>query len=76
MASGLPAVGTRHAGIPEAISHGTTGLLVEEHDSDALAAALIRLLTSAGLWEAVSAAGCEQVRERFELATQTRALSE
>lgn len=43
MARGLPAVGTRLSGIPEAITDGDTGLLVPPGDPDTLAAALIRL---------------------------------
>jgi len=32
MAAGCVCVSTRHAGIPEAIDHGVTGYMVEEHD--------------------------------------------
>ena len=40
MASGLPVVATYHAGIPAVVTHGREGLLVPEHDVDALADAL------------------------------------
>jgi glycosyltransferase involved in cell wall biosynthesis len=43
MASGLPVVATRHSGISELIEDGVTGLLVEEFDVAAMAAAMIRL---------------------------------
>lgn len=43
MACGLPVIATRHSGIPELITDGVDGLLVEEYDIDALAAAMIRL---------------------------------
>ncbi len=36
-ASSLPAIGTHHAGIPEAIADGKTGFLVAERDAAALA---------------------------------------
>jgi colanic acid/amylovoran biosynthesis glycosyltransferase len=39
-ATGLPALSTYHAGIPESIRHGETGLLVQEFDQDALVDAL------------------------------------
>ena len=41
-----PAVGALWGGIPEAVAHGETGLLVEPHDEEALANALIHLLKS------------------------------
>ncbi|HWO18735.1 MAG TPA: glycosyltransferase [Kofleriaceae bacterium] len=43
-ASGVPAVGTRTGGIPEAIADGESGLLVAPGDDDAAAAAIARLL--------------------------------
>lgn len=36
MAAGLPVISTHHSGIPEAITHGSTGLLVPESDVGAL----------------------------------------
>lgn len=52
MASGLPVVSTRHAGIPTVVESGTNGTLIDEErlaggDVDELAAALELLLTSA-----------------------------
>lgn len=44
MAAGAAIVSTRHAGIPEAVSEGETGLLVAEHDEPGFAAALRTLL--------------------------------
>lgn len=44
MACGVPVVGTRVGGIPEAVVDGETGLLVEAGDADGLAAALMSLL--------------------------------
>ncbi len=44
MASGVPIVASRVAGIPQVIADGETGLLVPEKDPAALAAALVRLL--------------------------------
>jgi glycosyltransferase involved in cell wall biosynthesis len=44
MAFGLPVVGTRVGGIPEAIEDGETGILVEEGDRRGLRGALVRLL--------------------------------
>jgi glycosyltransferase involved in cell wall biosynthesis len=44
MAAGAVVVSTRHAGIPDLIAEGRTGLLVAEHDEAGYAAALGRLV--------------------------------
>lgn len=49
MSSGLPVVATRHSGIAELITNEVDGLLVEEYDVDATAAAMIRLASSDAL---------------------------
>jgi L-malate glycosyltransferase len=49
MASGLPVVATRVDGIPELITHGQTGLLVDPGQPKKLADALIRLIEDEGL---------------------------
>lgn len=43
MATGLPVIGSRLSGIPEAVEDGRSGLLVPAGDADALAQAIIRL---------------------------------
>ena len=40
MSTGLAVLATRHGGIPEAVKHGRSGLLVEERDFVGLAAAM------------------------------------
>lgn len=42
--SGLPAISTRHGGVPESIIDGETGILVEERNVNALASALRQML--------------------------------
>ena len=41
MATGLPVIGSRHSGIPEAVREEQNGVLIDERDDEALAAALI-----------------------------------
>ncbi len=53
-ACGLPVVSTRAGGIPYVVEHGATGLLADIDDSQALAAAVTRLLTEQGLAAALS----------------------
>ncbi|MCX6854127.1 MAG: glycosyltransferase family 4 protein [Verrucomicrobia bacterium] len=43
MAHGMAVVSTRHAGIPEAVIEGKTGLLVDEGDSKAMAQAFLEV---------------------------------
>ena len=51
MSTGLPVVATRHGGIPEAVEHGRTGLLVAEGDFVALADAVAGLLQNPARYE-------------------------
>jgi glycosyltransferase involved in cell wall biosynthesis len=62
MCFGRAVVATRTGGIPEAVVHGKTGLLVPVGDPSALAAALTRLLLAPEDREALGRAG----RQRFE----------
>ena len=47
---GLPVIGTRSGGIPEAIDEGGTGLVVPEKNSDAIAKAILRLKNDSSLY--------------------------
>lgn len=69
-ASGLPVIGTRHGGIPEAVRDGQTGCLVPERDAAAIADALEPLLASRSLRAAWGAAGRQMVLERFDISRQ------
>jgi glycosyltransferase involved in cell wall biosynthesis len=75
-AMGVPVAGFATGGVPEAVAHGETGLLVPERQVDQLAGAIARLLRDAGLWQRFSAAGQRRVRQRFDLARQTERLEE
>src|SRR5690606_14972407 len=48
-ASGLPVVSTRHAGIPDVVIEGTTGFLVDERDTDAMAVHMLTLAQNPNL---------------------------
>ncbi|GEM_PF-39665 len=60
-AAGKPVIGGNSGGIPEAVRDGITGLLVNPTDPDAIAAAVIRLLTDPGLAERLGRQGREWV---------------
>jgi glycosyltransferase involved in cell wall biosynthesis len=63
--SGLPVIATRHEGIPEVVLDGTTGLLVDEGDVEAMADAMVRLLRDPVLAQALGEAGCFRVQSQF-----------
>ena len=65
-ASGLPILSTVHAGIPEAIEHETSGLLVPERDHDALVTALGRM-RHAGDRVRWGRAACQRMKDTFDL---------
>ena len=52
----MAVVSTRHAGIPEAIEHGVSGLLVEERDVEGMAEAMGRIANDAALCARLGAA--------------------
>ncbi len=76
MAMGVPVVSTAISGIPEMIDDGVHGLLVEPRDPQALANALRRVLTDAGLHRQLARAGRARIRERFDSRRTTLALRE
>ncbi len=75
-ALGVPAVATRHSGIPEAVRHGETGLLGAERDRAALAANLRALLSDDALRERLGRQAQLHVAAEFDLARQSRRLEE
>jgi glycosyltransferase involved in cell wall biosynthesis len=74
-ASGRPVVSTRHGGIPEFVEEDGSALLVPEADTDALADALIRVLTDADLAQRLATAG-PAVAARFDLTVCTARLDD
>jgi glycosyltransferase involved in cell wall biosynthesis len=67
MAHGKPVVATRVGGIPELITEGVTGHLVERGDTKAMSASLLKLLDDALLRSRMGAAGRETVAAKFDL---------
>jgi colanic acid/amylovoran biosynthesis glycosyltransferase len=77
MALGVPVVTTAVSGLPEAVIDGETGLVVPQHDPEALAAAIERLLTDGELASRLAGRARRHVEERFALersAAQLRSL--
>jgi glycosyltransferase involved in cell wall biosynthesis len=64
-AAGVPIVGARAGGIPEIVRHDENGLLVEQGDAAALAAAMRRLLADEPLRRRLGDAGRDLVARQF-----------
>ena len=65
MAFGRPVVATAAGGIPEAVEHGVTGLVVPVRNAVALAQALLDVLGDDGLGRRLGVAGRARFLERF-----------
>ena len=69
MACGLPVISTRVSGIPELITDGVDGMLVEPHDPAALAAGMAHFLRDPELAARIGAAARRKVERLFDMRT-------
>ncbi len=67
MACGTPVVSTPVVGIPEAVRHEETGVLVPERDAPALARAIVRLLDDRAFAARLAAAARAHVEAQFDV---------
>lgn len=74
MLSGCAIAATRHAGIPECVRQGETGLLVAEGDHAALGERLVRMARDVEATLAMGAAGRELALRDFNLDVQSKRL--
>jgi glycosyltransferase involved in cell wall biosynthesis len=65
MAAGKPIVATTAGGMPEVVADGRTGILVPPRDHEAMAAAIVTLLTDEAARATMGAAGLARVRTMF-----------
>ncbi|HEY6113107.1 MAG TPA: glycosyltransferase family 4 protein, partial [Gaiellaceae bacterium] len=65
LASGTPVVATRVGGVPDVVTDGATGFLVEPGDNDAAADRLAQLARDPALRSRLGESGRENVRERY-----------
>lgn len=66
-AAAVPVVSTIHSGIPEIVEHTVTGLLVAEHDVDAMAEKIIYLLTHKEEAVRMGNAGRKRMQQYFSM---------
>ena len=71
---GKPSIGTWSGGIPEAVLHGETGILVREEDLGDLEQWMHRLLTDSAIAERLGQAARTRVLENFTWQKSTEAL--
>ena len=76
MATGLPVFATDHGGIPEAIENGVSGVLVPEHDHEALARALLNAAQDPDSLSRIARCGADAVRQKFDLPNQAQRLED
>ena len=76
MATALPVVATHHGGIPEAVLHERTGLLVQEDDHEGLARALARLAGDGELRIRFGIAGRKWIEQEFDSIRQSDRLAD
>jgi glycosyltransferase involved in cell wall biosynthesis len=74
MALRRPVVATNVGGVPEMVEHERTGLLVPPRDPEALADAIVRLLTDHPLADTVARAGHDLAHARFSLEAMVAAV--
>lgn len=73
-ATGIPIVASKHCDIPEVSPHGVSGLLFEENDVVAGAAALLEAARSPQRWREWGRAGRAHVEANYSAAKQVAAL--
>jgi colanic acid/amylovoran biosynthesis glycosyltransferase len=66
-ASGLPVVSTKHAGIPDTVAHGETGLLSEEMDIDSMANHMALLARDPSLASMLGKNARERIKTFFSM---------
>jgi len=67
MAHGKPVVATRVGGIPELISDGVTGFLVDRGDTPAMSDRILKLLDDPELRDRIGDTGRASVTRKFDL---------
>jgi len=76
MATGLPCLTTRHGGIPEAVTHLESGILIPESDLAGLEHWLDRLAADDALRDSLGKGAARTIKERFDLSIQIEKLEQ
>lgn len=74
--AGLPVISTLHAGIPEVVINTETGLLVPEHDIDAMADAIISIIENPSKAKIMGEKGKSFVKDNFSMTKHLKAVEQ
>jgi glycosyltransferase involved in cell wall biosynthesis len=74
LASGLPVVSTKHAGIPELVRNGRSGILVPERDTAAMTQSLLWFIKNPDQWNKMAKNGRKTVKRLFNAKNQVNEL--
>lgn len=66
LATGLPAIATRHSGFPDQIKDGKNGFLVEEGDYKELAGKILYMLDHPEIWPEFGRFGRAHILENYD----------
>jgi glycosyltransferase involved in cell wall biosynthesis len=67
MSAGLPIISTPVGGIPDAVTDGENGYLIEPGDSEALASKILFLSENQSVWEQLSLQSKETAKHKFHM---------
>ncbi|MDR2579077.1 MAG: glycosyltransferase [Chitinispirillales bacterium] len=76
LCAGVPVVGSKHCDIPNIVSHGSSGLLSDERDVDALARDICILSENPPLRIGMGASGAKYARAEHDIAKQARKIAD
>jgi glycosyltransferase involved in cell wall biosynthesis len=74
MARGKPVIGSRHGGVPEVISDGVSGYLIDPHDVSEIASTIIRVLSDSNEARKMGENGRKMVELNFTTDLMARKL--
>jgi len=72
MATGIPAIASEHAGLPELVKNEVTGLLVPERDPAAIRDSILKLVEKPELVKKISLNGRKEVEKEHNIKTQVQ----
>ena len=76
LCAGIPVIGSNHCDIPNIVSHGTSGLLSNERDTDALAKDIVTLSSNKALRLDMGKQGAKYVRDEHDITKQVRKITD